>query len=709
MRLLILSFFICFNLLGQQALVYPKANTGNEVDTIWGRIVKDPYRWMENINSTETNEWLSAQKQLADRNRAKSFSTLQECITNYSYVQFKRLIKQGKYYFSFMIQATNNTASLYAQQFTYTEPILVLDPNVLDRKAATHIDNIELSHDNNTLGLSLSKNGSDWKTIRFLNMNNNKLLNDTINFVREVNNQNTMRWFMDGVFYVRYNVADIKESFSKTVKGQSLYYHKLGTKQSEDKLIYKPKNKTGSFEFDVTPEGKYLVLYKDTVIDKTQLFQVSYSVLKDDLSASFKTFISLIPTKGKWPTVNVLGELNGKLLVQSTFNVPTGAVFKYDINGINKKEMLITPFKNQLEFAKIVGNKIITVLSDDTSSFTLLWDSLGNRVHSLKTPSGYKFDKNHFSYSKTDNTLLLSFYSFFCPPTIYQYNVNTFKAEALGNTYIQFETKRFVTKKVYYYSKDSTLVPMYITYKGKIKLTGNNPVLLYGYGGFGISMEPFYDAANVVFMENGGVLATPGIRGGGEYMGWHEKGNRLNKQNSFDDFIAAAQYLITNKYTNPDRLAIMGGSNGGLLVGAVMLQRPDLFKAVVSQAGLFDMLRFHLYDLNYLNKGEYGSIKDSADFKNLIGYSPVQNVKEGIRYPATLLVASDNDNRVSPFHSFKFIAALQSVASGTEPFLLYYEKGGGHSGSAVFEKRMETSAYIYSFIFNQLGMKARTW
>ncbi len=710
MRLLTLLLLLSLNLFGQHPFLYPKTNTANEADTIWNKIIKDPYRWMENINSTETTEWLKAEKQITDQNRSKSFSALKDYITNYSYIQFKPLIKQGKYYFSYRLDDADQTASLYYQQFTYTDPTLLFDPNTINKNAAIHIDDIELSDDNNTLALNLSKNGSDWQTIRFLNINSGKLLDDTINFVRTINNENTVRWFKDGVFYSKYyNVKDIKESFSKNVAGQALYYHKLGTKQSRDLLIYKPKNKLSAFLFDVTPEGKYLILYKDTVVDNTWLHQVSYADLKNDPSVIFKTFISLIPTKNKRPDINVLGELDGKLIVQSNFNAATGAIFKYDISGYNKKEFLITPFKNQLEFAKIVGNKIITVYSDDTSSYTILWDSLGKRVHQLKAPAGYKFDKNNFSCSKTDNTLLLSFYSFFCPPTIYQYNVNTYKAEPLGLTYIQFKTKGFITKRVYYYSKDSTLVPMYITYKDRLKLNGNNPVLLYGYGGFGISMEPFYEPANVVFMESGGILATPCIRGGGEYPDWHEKGVGLNKQNSFDDFIAAAEYLIETKYTNPNKIAAMGGSNGGLLVGAVMLQRPELFKVVISQSGLFDMLRFHLYDLAYLNTGEYGNIKDSTGFKNLLSYSPLHNVKQGINYPATLLVASDNDNRVSPFHSFKFIAALQANTAGKEPYVLYYEKGGGHSGSTIFEKYVDTKAYIYSFIYTQLGMKARAW
>jgi len=382
-------------------------------------------------------------------------------------------------------------------------------------------------------------------------------------------------------------------------------------------------------------------------------------------------------------------------------------LFTYDAKGRNKRELLVGGLKEQLEFSKIIGTKILTVYSDDTSSYAIIRDSLGKMISFLKTPPGYRFNAGGFSYSTTDNVLICSFFSFFSPSIMYQYNLNTYKAEPIGTTYVNFETRDFITKKIFYYSKDSTLIPMYLTHKKKLKLDGNNPTLLYGYGGFGISMEPFFDPANVAFMRNGGVLATPCLRGGGDFPDWHEEGMGLKKQNTFDDFIAAAEYLIANNYTNSNKLAAMGGSNGGLLVSAVMLQRPELFKAVVSQAGVLDMLRFHLYNVNYGNKVEYGDIKDSISFKNLLKYSPVHNVKQGVNYPATLLVASDNDDRVNPFHSFKFLAELQAKGSGAQPYLLYYEKGGGHSGSHVFEKRIETKAFVYSFIFKQLGMEKR--
>lgn len=701
--LLFISIFFSYSLFAQQPLVYPKANASNQADTIWGKVVKDPYRWMESINSNETKEWLQKEQQLTDQYNTKLYSSLKDYIASYSRIHFKRLIKQGKYYFSFMINTANETPSLYFQEYSYTEPFLLFNPNTLVKTASIKIDDIALSNNGNILALSLSKNGSDWNTIRFFDMRSKELMADTISFVKYSN----IYWYKQGVFYEKYDVKNVKESFSGIIKGRALYYHKLGTSQKKDILVYKPQNEYQFSNFEVTPEGKYLILYHDTINNGTPITRVSSALLNDSLTFNFKVFISVI--SDKHISFNVLGFLNEKLIVQSNIYTPSGALYTYDPNQRNKKTLLIQPFKEQLEYSKIVGNKIITIYTSDTSSTAFISDSTGKRVSYLEIPSGCKFDFNHFSYSSSDNTLLYSFYSFYIPPIMFQFNLNSNKAEALGRTAITFNVKGFITKKIYYYSRDSTLIPMYLTYKKKIKFNEETPVLLYGYGGFGISMDPFYDPANVAFIESGGILATPCLRGGGDFPGWHEKGMGLNKQNTFDDFIAAAEHLISNKYTNPTKIAAMGGSNGGLLVDAVMLQRPDLFKAVVSIAGLLDMMRYYLYNTGYYWTQEYGTISDSTSFKTLIKYSPVHNVKVGVNYPATLLVASDNDDRVNPFHSFKFLAELQSNGGKKEPYLLYYEKGGGHNGSDVLKKQTETKAYIYSFIFKQLGMKARGW
>jgi len=455
--------FFSFSLFAQQPLIYPTARASNQVDTIWGKVVKDPYRWMEVINSDETTRWSKSEQQLTNQYNTKLFFSLKDYITNYSRIHYKKLIKQGKYYFSFMISNTNETASLYFQEYSYTDPFLLFNPNTLDKTASIKINDITLSNNGNILALSLSKNGSDWNTIRFFDMKSKELLDETISFVK----YSKIYWFKQGVFYEKYDVGDVKESFSGIIKGRALYYHKLGTLQKEDILVYKPNNEYQYSTFELTPEGKYLILYHDTIDNGTPITRVSSALLNDSLAFNFKVFISVISDKRI--NFNVLGVLNEKLIVQSNIYSPTGALYTYDPDRRNKKLLFIQPFKEQLEYSKIVGNKIITIYTSDTSSTAFISDSTGKRVNYLEIPSGYKFDFNHFSYSSSDNTLLYSFYSFFVPPIMFQYNLNSNKSEAIGRTAITFNVKGFVTKKIYYYSKDSTRIPMYLTYKGKIK------------------------------------------------------------------------------------------------------------------------------------------------------------------------------------------------------------------------------------------------
>jgi prolyl oligopeptidase len=396
--------------------------------------------------------------------------------------------------------------------------------------------------------------------------------------------------------------------------------------------------------------------------------------------------------------------MGDKLLVETNLNAPNGVIDKYNPEGINQADGFIPQYAQRLRYSKIIGGgkKILTTYFKDSLSIAVIRDSTGKPLNKWAIPSGNRFSR--FSGSIDDSILVFAFHSFICPSSYYKININTYQKAPISNTYIDFNIADLVTETVYYHSKDGTSIPMYLTHRNDIKMDGSNPTMLYGYGGFDIPMEPFFDVGNIVFIRSGGILATPCIRGGGDFPGWHEKGIRLNKQNSFDDFISAAEYLISKKYTNPQKLAIMGGSNGGLLVGAVMLQRPELFKVVISESGVFDMLRDHLYNIGYLYKEEYGNIYDSVDFKNLIKYSPVQNVKKRISYPATLLVASDNDDRVNPFHSFKFMAQLQANGTSENPCVLYYEKKSGHSGSDNYEIELKTQSYIYSFIFKYLGM-----
>jgi prolyl oligopeptidase len=694
----IISLLVVSHCYGQSLFSYPETLKQDVVDTIWGKTVNDPYRWLEDRGSARTKEWIKAQEPLRDKCRGKLYLSLLDNLSLYSEIEHKPIFKEGKYFFMYRVMEENKTAVLFYQKSEDKSPRYLFDPNQLDKSARISIADISVSDDNKTIALVLSRNSGDWKTVRFLTFENKKLLNDTVSFVK----YSPIYWAGNGIFYIRYDVQNISESFSGLIKGRSLYYHKLGTRQTEDSLIYKPESEFDDFSFEVTPEKHYLILYYSKQKGNDKGSHVSLLPLPVAKSNGFRDFIS---SKRSDIYFDVLGEINNKILVRTNLNAANGAIYKYSPEGINKAEILVPQFKQLLEYSKLIGNKIIRVYNDNTRTTIKISDQTGKDLTTWQIPEGYKL--SGFSGSNNDSIALYHFNSFFSPSSDYKINLNTYKREPLGETKICFNNKDLTTEKVYYSSEDSTLVPMYITHMKDMVLNGKNPTILYGYGGFGVSMKPFFNVANVIFLKNGGVLATPCLRGGGDYPDWHRKGKGLNKQKTFDDFIYAAKYLIANKYTNPDKIAAMGGSNGGLVVGACMVQRPDLFKVVVAQSGVFDMMRYHLFNVGYVYKEEFGNIKDSVSFINLLSYSPVNNVKPGVDYPATLLVASDNDDRVLPFHSFKFIANLQASGNSVNPYVIYFQDNAGHSGSNIFKEYMATEAYIYSFIYKFLGIEKK--
>ena len=661
-------------------------------DSIWGTEIKDTYRWLENTSSPLTLKWLNTQDSLREKYNGKKLKSLTEKLKRYSTVYIKPIFKEGNYFFSYHYNIGASPSLYYNKSGFFSQDRFLFDPNPLDKSAIMSIDEIKLSSDNKTLAMLISKNGSDWKTARFLDLKTKKLLEDTINFIK----YSHIYWYNNGIFYSKYEVNDIKESFSNVIIGQALYYHRIGTNQKNDLLVFKPTNQYDNFSFLVTPEKKYLIIERSD----SACTRVSISVLNSNFIFENKDFII---TKKKEIYFDILGELNGKILVRSNLSTPNGAIYQFFPNEINQGEIFLPQGTQQLKSSVIIDNKLLSIFNDGKKSFATVHDSISQLLYRWFIPEGYEF--SYVSGSIDDPIAVYYFHSFFSPPSIYKINLKTFENIPVDSTFVNFNNENIATEKVYYYSKDSTIVPMYLTYKKGLKLNGNNPTILYGYGGFGISMEPFFKPANIIFFNNGGILATPCLRGGGEFPKWHEKGMRLNKQNTFDDFIYAAEYLIEKKYTNSSKLAAMGGSHGGLVVGACMVQRPELFHVVVASAGVFDMIRYHLFNIGYRYKSEIGNVTDSLDFENLIKYSPVHNVKKGVDYPATLLIASDNDDRVLPFHSFKFLAELQEKGSGKNPYILYYQKRSGHSGNDNFEEMVKKNAYEYSFIFKHLGVE----
>ncbi len=694
--------FYCCTVHGQKPCIYPLTERDSIVDTIWHKLVEDPYRWLEDIRSDKTKEWLKRQEEIKEKYSSKLAESVAEHLTRYSSIKMKRVSKEGKYYFSYSSSGTLETASLNYRLHADDQPRLLFNPNTLEKGVAISIDDVIISEDNKTLAMVLSRNGSDWKTIRFLDMEKKELLNDSVNFVK----YSSLYWSGNTLFYIKYDVKDVSESFSGLIKIKALQYHTLGTSQEQDHIVYKPESISDYFSFKITPENKYLIFTQKFKKGEKYTITCSYKTLPLNPEEESKTFINSEVKDGV--TFNAIGEMNGKLLVATNKFGLNGSIFRCDLSKVNDFEKFIPQYKERLQSVAIVNeNKILALYNGDKKSYAVINDSAGKKLKSWSIPEGYSF--SGFSYTRGDSILVYYFNSFFNPSSVYQINLNTFEQESLSKTIVPFSFKDLTTEMVYFYSNDSTLIPMYLTHKKDMKLDGNNPTILYGYGGFGVNTQPFFDVNNIAFLNSGGLLAVPQLRGGGDFPGWHEAGRRLKKQNTFDDFIYAAEYLISQKYTNSGKIAAMGGSNGGLLVGACMTQRPELFKVVVSQSGVLDMLRYHLFNIGYKWKEEYGNIEDSLDFENLLRYSPVQNVKAGVEYPATLLVASDNDDRVNPFHSFKFLSQLQTKGGSKNPYVLYYQEKAGHSGSSVFDNQITRKAFVYTFIYKYLGMESKIY
>ena len=512
----------------------------------------------------------------------------------------------------------------------------------------------------------------------------------------------SVQWYKNGVFYVKYSNLKREDSKKHLIWVKGLYYHKIGTPNKSDRLIYEPKDSTETLDYDVTNRESYLIMYKKKVVEKTAYKEINIAKINDSLKFNFKPLILRKKIAGKY--FSIIGEYKNKILVQSNYNEENGALFLYNPNELNQGEIFVDQFKQRLTESFLAGNKVVSFYQTDVD-YAVVRDSLGKIVYRLATSNNNSIEI--LNESSEDSLLYYQINSFYCPPSVYKLNLNSLRDTALNKTEILYDHTLFKTEKVYYYSKDSTLIPMYITHLKTTELNGHNPTILYGYGGFGISMEPFFHPANILFMKNGGIFAVPCIRGGGDQANWHEMGMRLKKENTFNDFIAAAEYLVQKKYTNSSLIAAMGGSNGGLTVCASMLKKPELFKLVICEAGVLDMVRYHLRNIGEVYDSEYGNVKDSADFINLINYSPVHNIKKGVEYPSTLLTIGDNDERVNPFETYKFLAALQNNGLNSNSYILFNVKKSGHNGNGTYQTFINRTTFVYYYIIKTLGMEKK--
>ncbi|MEL6718662.1 MAG: prolyl oligopeptidase family serine peptidase [Bacteroidota bacterium] len=673
------------------AVEYPETATVEQEDNYFGITVGDPYRWLEDDRSEETGEWVKAQNKVTSGylEQIPYREAIEERYAElFNYPKLSSPFKVGEYYFFYKKEGLQNQYVIYRQEGLDGEAEVFIDPNTMSEDGTASIGLVGFSEDNKYVTCSRSDAGSDWSNLYVMEVATKKQLEDRLEWVKF----SGASWYKDGFFYSRYPKPDGSE-LSANNQYHSVYYHKIGTDQSEDELVYRDDENPDYYHFVGTSEDKeYLILY---VQPGTDGFATYYKKLgtDNDFTLLFDGF------KNKSSIVHHLGD--GKMLVRTDIDAPKYRLIEIDVNNPAKENWkdIIPESDDLLQSVNTGGRKLFAnYLKDATDRFYRM-DYDGSNKEEIALPG--TGSAGGFGGKEEDKTLFYSFTSFTYPPTIFKYDVATGKSEPFYKTELKFNPEDYVEKQVFYTSKDGTKVPMFIVHKKDLKMDGNNPTYLYAYGGFNVSLSPSFSSSNLVLLENGGVYAMANLRGGGEYgEEWHKAGMLLNKQNVFDDFIAAGEYLIDENYTSKDKLAIAGGSNGGLLVGAVMAQRPDLFAVAFPAVGVMDMLRYHKFTVGKGWIPEYGSSEASEeDFKNLYAYSPLHNLKEGVEYPATMVTTADHDDRVVPAHSFKFAAQLQKSHMGENPVLIRIETDAGHGAGKPTAKIIEEQADKWAFFF----------
>ena len=678
---------------------YPPARKSDQVDDYHGVKVADPYRWLEDLDSPETRAWVEAQNKLSFGYLASipARTTLKERLTKlWNYEKYGIPFKEGNRYFYTRNSGLQNQAVLYTVTSLDAQPQLVLDPNTLSADGTVAVSGMQVSPDGKLLAYSLSASGSDWQEWKVRDVETSKDLSDDLKWVKF----SGVSWTRDGkgFFYSRYDEPK-GDTLKATNYFQKVYYHKLGSPQTDDVLAYeRPDQKDWLFGGTVTEDGNYLIL---TVFQGTD---VKNRVYVKDLKAKDAPVVKLLDDFDAAYTF--VGNEGTRFWFQTDLDASRGRVIEIDTTNPARSnwKVIVPEGKDALQTTTFVNNKFVLNYLKDAYTQVKIYDQSGQLLNEVAFPEIGSAEG--FGGKPTDKETFYSFTSFTTPTTIYRYDMTTGKSTIFRQPKVDFSPGDYETKQVFYTSKDGTKVPMFVTYKKGLKLDGNNPTYLYGYGGFNISLTPAFSVSNLVWMEMGGVYAQPNLRGGGEYgEDWHQGGMKLKKQNVFDDFIAAAQWLIDNKYTSTPKLAIGGGSNGGLLVGAALTQRPDLFGAALPAVGVMDMLRFQKFTIGWAWVSDYGSSDNAADFEALYAYSPLHNIKPGTSYPPTLITTADHDDRVWPGHSFKFAATMQAAQAGSAPILIRIETKAGHGAGKPTSKIIEEAADRWTFLVKTLGMK----
>lgn len=681
-----------------QEISYPDTRMDDVQDDYFGTLVSDPYRWLEDDNSTETAAWVTAQNKIT---RAyldaipyrDALEKRLETIWNYpkSGVPFKK----GGRWFIFKNDGLQNQSVLYTMKDPAEKPELLLDPNKFSDDGTVALGSLSPSDDGNYLAYSISRGGSDWNEIVVMELKGRSMLVDTVRWVKF----SGISWFRDGFFYSAYDAPAEGMALKGSNEFHKVFYHKLGTPQEADQLIFEDKqNPQRNFYAYLTDDKQFLMISESQATSGNALYVKNTANMESE-------FIKI--ADGFEKEYGVTDHLEGKLLVMTNDEAPLNKVMLVDPSNPEKSnwETLIPETENVLQSVQLVGDLIYAQYLEDAQSKAYFYDYTGKKIHELELPAPGSIAG--FSGDRGDDRAFYGFTSFTFPSSVYEYDLKKHKSMLYSSSEVAFDPEDYITEQLFFTSKDGSRIPMFIVHHKSVHKTGDNPLLLYGYGGFNVSLTPSFSVSRLPFLEQGGIFVMVNLRGGGEYgEDWHNAGTKLNKQNVFDDFIGAAEFLISEKYTNPQKIAIMGGSNGGLLVGACMTQRPELFRVAIPIVGVMDMLRYHLFTIGWAWAGDYGRSDDSPEmFEYLYGYSPLHNIKNGIEYPATLAITADHDDRVVPAHTFKFMAELQAKHQGNNPVLVRIETQAGHGAGKPTSKQIEESADMYGFIMFELGMK----
>jgi prolyl oligopeptidase len=675
------------------------------VDIYHGQAVPDPYRWLEDLDSEQTRAWIEAQNHLTFNylQQIPARQRIRERLTQlWNYEKYSQPFKEGGRYFYFKNDGLQNQSVLYTQESLEGQARVLLDPNTFSEDGTVALSGIAISrardsgaeHAGRYLAYGLSRSGSDWQEWKVRDIETGEDLPDHLRWVKF----SGASWTLDGqgFFYSRYDEPAPGSEYESVNYFQKLYYHRLGTSQSEDVLVYhRPDQKEWGFAGGVTEDGNYLIISVWRGTDPKNL--IFYKDLRDpqspvvELIREFEAEYSFVGNDGS------------RFWLLTDCQAPRRRLVAIDLEQPDQVQEVIPEAEETLQGVSLINNQFVAFYLKDAhtqiKTFALDGSYLGEiPLPGLGSASG-------FGGKRYDTETFYTFTSFTTPPTIYRYDFTSGTSTLFRQPQVDFDPQAYEVQQVFYTSKDGTRIPMFLVHRRGLTRTGDHPTLLYGYGGFGISLTPSFSVGLVAWLEMGGVYAQPNLRGGGEYgEEWHQAGTKLNKQKVFDDFIAAAEWLIAHGYTNPAKLAISGGSNGGLLVGACLVQRPELFAAALPAVGVFDMLRFHKFTIGWAWISEYGSPENPEEFKALYAYSPLHNLKPGTAYPATLITTADHDDRVVPAHSFKFAAALQAAQGGSQPILIRIDTKAGHGAGKPTSKLIEEAADRWAFLVQVLGI-----